>query len=95
MRAELANLSHCAVLFLSRTAVNLSWYESTCNDIYIRYKNHFQRVLLKSLQVYSIHNTYRMPQNENVVQCCQYNLLRVNGIHVFLVFNNKEKEGNR
>ena len=28
MRAELANLNHCAVLFLSRTAVNLSWYDS-------------------------------------------------------------------
>ena len=28
MRAELANLNHCAVLFLSRAAVNLSWYDS-------------------------------------------------------------------
>ena len=30
MRAELANLNHCAVpfLFLSRTTVNLSWYDS-------------------------------------------------------------------
>ena len=26
MRAELANLNHCAVQFLSRAAVNLSWY---------------------------------------------------------------------
>ena len=33
MRAELANLNHCAVPFLSRAAVNLSWYDSTC--IYI------------------------------------------------------------
>ena len=29
MRAELASLNHCAVPFLSRTAVNLSWYYST------------------------------------------------------------------
>ena len=28
MRAELANLNNCAVLFLSRAAVNLSWYDS-------------------------------------------------------------------
>ena len=26
MRAKLANLNHCAVSFLSRTAVNLCWY---------------------------------------------------------------------
>ena len=26
MRAELANLNHCAVQFLSRAAVNLCWY---------------------------------------------------------------------
>ena len=29
MRAELANLNHCAVPFLSRVAVNLSWYDSS------------------------------------------------------------------
>ena len=28
MRAELANLNHCAVPFLSRAAVNLSWYDN-------------------------------------------------------------------
>ena len=28
MRADLANLNHCAVLFLSRAAVNLSWHHS-------------------------------------------------------------------
>ena len=28
MRAELANLNHCAVAFLSCTAVNLGWYDS-------------------------------------------------------------------
>ena len=28
MRAGLANLNHCAVPFLSRAAVNLSWYDS-------------------------------------------------------------------
>ena len=27
MRAELANLNDCAVPFLSRAAVNLSWYD--------------------------------------------------------------------
>ena len=29
MRAELADLNHCAVLFLSRAAVNLRWYYYT------------------------------------------------------------------
>ena len=29
MRAELANLNHCAVPFLSRAAVKLSWYDSS------------------------------------------------------------------
>ena len=28
MRAELVNLNHCAVPFLSRAAVKLSWYDS-------------------------------------------------------------------
>ena len=28
MRTELANLNHSAVPFLSRAAVNLSWYDS-------------------------------------------------------------------
>ena len=28
VRAELANLNHCAVSFLRRAAVNLSWYDS-------------------------------------------------------------------
>ena len=28
MRARLPNLNHCAVLFLSRAVVNLSWYDS-------------------------------------------------------------------
>ena len=31
MRAELANLSHCAVLFLSR-AVNLCWYDNNAHN---------------------------------------------------------------
>ena len=30
MRAELANLNHCAVLFLSRAAPDLCWNYSTC-----------------------------------------------------------------
>ena len=29
MSAELANLNHCAVPFLSHAAVNLSWYDTT------------------------------------------------------------------
>ena len=28
MRAELANLNHCAVPLLSRAVVNLSWYDN-------------------------------------------------------------------
>ena len=32
MRAELANLNHCAVPFLSRAAVNLSLYDSNNNN---------------------------------------------------------------
>ena len=34
MRAELANLNHCAVPFLSRAAVNLSWYYSRAIDLH-------------------------------------------------------------
>ena len=33
MRAELASLNHCAVPFLSRAAVNLIWYDSTCTYV--------------------------------------------------------------
>ena len=33
MRAELANLYHRAVPFLSRAGVNLSWYDSTNNNM--------------------------------------------------------------
>ena len=29
MRTELANINHCAVLFLSRAAVNVCWYYYT------------------------------------------------------------------
>ena len=32
MHAELANLHDGAVSFLSRAAINLSWYDSTCRD---------------------------------------------------------------
>ena len=35
MRAELVKLNHCAVPFLSRAAVNLSWYDIICNLICI------------------------------------------------------------
>ena len=37
MRAELANLNHCAVPFLSRAVVNLCWYGVT----YILYSSTF------------------------------------------------------
>ena len=36
MRAELANLNHCAVPFLSRAAVNLCWYYITYSFIVIK-----------------------------------------------------------
>ena len=32
MRDELANLNDCAVLFLGRAAVNLSWYDSATDE---------------------------------------------------------------
>ena len=36
MRAELAILNHCAVPFLSRAAVNLSWYDNTYDtEVYL------------------------------------------------------------
>ena len=34
MRAEIANLNHCAVPFLSHAAVNLCWYD-TNSDVLI------------------------------------------------------------
>ena len=34
MRAELANLSQCALPFLSRAAVNLSWCDSSYGITY-------------------------------------------------------------
>ena len=56
MRAELANLNNCAVPFLSRAAVNLSWYHSTLittttrtedennSSLYDRRKNNCQKI---------------------------------------------------
>ena len=35
MRAQLANLNNCAVLFLNRAAVNLCWYNYTHDHISI------------------------------------------------------------
>ena len=37
MRAKLANLNHCAVPFLSRAVVNLSWYDRTLYTYTIHY----------------------------------------------------------
>ena len=34
MHAELANLNHCAVPFLSRAAVNLTWYDCSIWTLY-------------------------------------------------------------
>ena len=45
MRTEFANLDHCAVLFLRRAAVNLSWYDSTVNV------DHFGGEIIKMLNV--------------------------------------------
>ena len=38
MRAKLANLNHCAVPFLSRTAANLSWNDSIYYILYFSQK---------------------------------------------------------
>ena len=35
MRTELANLTHCAVPFLSRAVVNLCWYYTTTEVYYV------------------------------------------------------------
>ena len=35
MRAELANLNHRAVTFLSRTTANLCWYYYTLYTVYV------------------------------------------------------------
>ena len=34
MRAELSNINHCAVPFLSRVGVNLSWYDSKLYSVH-------------------------------------------------------------
>ena len=43
MRAEIANLNHCAVPFLSRAAVNFRWYCCTYRpDIHTNMKKTFK-----------------------------------------------------
>ena len=42
MRAELANLNQCAVPFLSRAAINLSWYDSVLYSVYCIVKIGFE-----------------------------------------------------
>ena len=42
MRAQLANLNHCVVSFLSRAAVNLTWYDS----IYYTDLNYYKKETL-------------------------------------------------
>ena len=64
MREELASLNHCAVPFLSRAAVNLSWYDSTHpfsvdagHSLYSAlhvYSLHFNKPCL-AMGVYSLH----------------------------------------
>ena len=44
MRAELANLNHCAVPFLRRAAVNLCWY-ITVDTLYTAKQKHPAAVL--------------------------------------------------
>ena len=53
MRAELANLNHCAVPFLSRAAVSLSWYDSTVKlkDLFIIDEEHEYQ----SVQIYTVY----------------------------------------
>ena len=48
MHAELVNLNHCAVPFLGRAAVSLSWYDS--NSKYINF--YILLVLQKINKVY-------------------------------------------
>ena len=56
MRAKLANLNHCAVPFLSRAAVNLSWYDITV--FYTYYNGYlFLMVLQFSYQFSMYKNT--------------------------------------
>ena len=67
MRAELANLNHCAVSFLSRAADNLCWYYYTTlflrnikksdirKDILVELKNN---MLIRLCNI--LHNVYKM-----------------------------------
>ena len=65
MRAELGNLNHCAVPFLSRADVNLSWYDSSSKKcVYSRVRNNRAGMLINfgekfhPRHVYSSHPSY-------------------------------------
>ena len=47
MRAELTNLNHHAIPFLSRAAVNLSWYDSRVLGMHIFWKSKPCKLLIK------------------------------------------------
>ena len=53
MCAELANLNHCAALFLSRAVVNLTWYDS--RTMHILYGSIKQTVLIKNSNNLMLH----------------------------------------
>ena len=74
MRAELTNLNHCAVPFLSRAAVNLCWYYHTfvhlrlwCGLLWLSYILYTSHRLVKVwiLNVYCIQNAFSL----NFVNC--------------------------
>ena len=59
MRAELANLNDCAVPFLSRVAVNLSWHIYTPDFATFKYAGReFDNVVKLSLTVKQVWNYF-------------------------------------
>ena len=70
MRAEVASLNHCAVPFLSRAAVNLSWHYSTCLEPEITMEICIMHILNNvycgsySICIYTAHkNDYQVKRN--------------------------------
>ena len=62
MRAELANINHCAVPFLSRAAVNLSWYDSSQHsEVQIENVNEYPNTFFNTLIIYSTMGNFRPP----------------------------------
>ena len=71
MRAKIANLNHCAVLFLSRAAANLCWYYYT---IYLWFKS----VLRKTQQHASKEEFYEL-----LVNCCEECSLKIFFVYTY------------